>query len=64
MSNDLPKIFWASASSVLSSIMSEVYALKEYFFKKRHVTIFSASGELITEKGFAAKFPNCFLIVS
>ena len=48
------------ASSVSSSIMSEVYALKEYFFKKRHVTIFSASGELTAKKGFAAKFPHCF----
>ena len=54
MSNDLPKIFWDSASSVLSLIMSEVYALKEYFFKKRHVIIICASGELIAKKGFAA----------
>ena len=60
MSNDLPKIFLDAASSVSSSIMSEVYALKEYFFEKRHVIIFSASGELITEKDFAAKFPHCF----
>ena len=60
MSNGLPKFFWDAASSVSSSVMSEVYALKEYFFKKRHVTIFCASGELITKKGFAAKFPHCF----
>ena len=52
MSNDLPKIFWDAASSVSSSIMSEAYALKKYFFKKRHVTKFCASGELIAKKGF------------
>ena len=60
MSNDLPKILWDVASSVSSSIISEVYALKEYFFKKRHVTKFCASGELIAEKGFAIQFPHCF----
>ena len=60
MSNDLPKIFWDAASSVSSSIMSEVYALREFFFKKRHVIIFSASGKLRTEKGFAAKFQHSF----
>ena len=60
MSNDLPKFLWNAASSVSSSIMSKAYALKKYFFKKRHVTIFSASGELIAKKGFAAKFPHCF----
>ena len=54
------QIFWDAANSLSSSIMSEVYALKEYFFKKRHVTIFSASGELIAKKDFAAKFPHCF----
>ena len=60
MNNDLPKFFWDAASSVSSSIMSEVCALKKYFFKKRHVTIVFASSESITEKGFAAKFPHCF----
>ena len=53
------QIFWDAASSVSSSIISEVYALKKFFFKKPHVTIFSASGELITKNGFAAKFPHC-----
>ena len=33
MSNDLPNFFWdAASSSVSSSIMSEVHALKEYYF--------------------------------
>ena len=60
MNNDLPEFFWDAANSVSSSIMSKAYAIKEYFFKKRYVTIFSASGELITENGFVAKFPHCF----
>ena len=58
MSNDLPKFFGDAASSVSSSIMSEVYALKEYFFQIRHVIIFSASGELIAKKDFVANFPH------
>ena len=51
MSNDLPKNFGDAASSVSGTTMSEVFDLKEYFFKK-HVTIFCSSSELIAKKRF------------
>ena len=52
MANDSLRTFRGAASSVSSSIMSKVYALKAYFFKERLVTIFCANGELIAKKRF------------